>query len=222
MSGATRKELQGERKKVYDVLNQVLRCVIDILGERRDGRGVSVALDVLRSVKAGVWEGSGLDLLQVPDIGMGRMEKLVAAGVRNIRQLSNMEFFHIERVLSRNPPFGQNIKRAVKDFPYLQLKIDILPATPRDEQGSRKWRARIWLGYDNETLPMWNRANPWTTLVLEGADGRLVWFWRGSVKRLQGGKEMTVEIGADIGEEMKVTFACEELVGTMIRETFKI
>lgn len=215
---------------MYQVLNQVLRCVVDILGQRLDGKGVSVALDVLRSVKAGVWEGNGMELTQVEGIGMARMDKLVQAGVRNIRQLANMEFYHIERILSRNPPFGQNIRRAIKGFPYLQVKIDILSDHSHVSQSARDlgtherkpWIARIWLGYDNKDLPVWNKTHPWTTLVIEGEHGRLAWFWRGSVKRLESGKEMTVRLQAAKGEEMRVTFACEEIVGTMIRETFKI
>ena len=54
ISANTRKELHQERGRIYALLDRVLRCLIDILGERRDGRGVSVALDVLRSVKSGV------------------------------------------------------------------------------------------------------------------------------------------------------------------------
>lgn len=230
LSGPARKDLHGERARIYEVLNQVLRCLADILGERGDGRGLTTVLDVLRSVKAGVWEGNGTDLMQVPDIGMGRMEKLSQAGVRNIRQLANMEFYHIERILSRNPPFGQTILRNVRDFPYLQLKIDVLPQqsrlrqsqVPPDTEGRKPWVVRIWLGFDNKDLPTWRKLHPWTTFLIDREDGQLVCFWRGSVKRLHGGKVLTEQLIAHEGEEMRVTFACEEIVGTMVRETFKI
>lgn len=230
LSGPARKDLHGERGKMYEVLNQVLRCLADILGERRDGRGLTTVLDVLRSVKASVWEGNGADLMQVPDIGLGRMEKLSQAGVRNIRQLANMEFYHIERILSRNPPFGQTILRNVRDFPYLQLKIDILQQQSHlrqsqvgpDVEGRKPWVVRIWLGLDNKDLPTWHKVHPWTTFQIDREDGQLACFWRGSVKRLHGGKVLTEQLIAHEGEEMRVTFACEEIVGTMVRETFKI
>lgn len=81
---------------------------------------------------------------------------------------------------------------------------------------------RIALGFENKQVPHWKMITPWATLVIEGDDGRLVWFWRGSVKRLDGGKEMIVRLGARKGEQLKLAFACEGMVGTMIRESFSI
>ncbi|KAI6778223.1 meiotic helicase [Emericellopsis cladophorae] len=219
LSAAARKELYRERGRIYNILEKCLRCVVDILGQRMDGHGVSTGLDVLRSIKAGVWEGNGQDLLQVEGIGPARAAKLTKAGIRNILQLSGMEFFHIERLLSRNPPFGQQILRAVACFPLLNLKLDVVP---RGREGDNNWIVRILISYDNEKMPQWKKARPWTTLVIEGEDGRLIWFWRGSTKKLGGGKEMVVSLNAKKDEQLKVIFACEEVVGTMIKETFRI
>ena len=233
ISAAARKELYQERGRIYNALDSVLRCLIDILGTRMDGKGVSTALDVLRSVKAGVWEGNSAELLQVEGIGAVKMEKLVQAGVRNIRQLSKLEFYHIERLLSRNPPFGQHMVRQLAGFPLLKLKLDVINehqnrphtlATPPSPSSppTQSWIARIIIGYDNDCSPHWNKRRPWATLVIEGEDSRLVWFWRGSVKRFGEDKEMTVCLHANKGENLKVAFACEEIVGTMIRETFQL
>lgn len=54
LSGPARKDLLSDSGRLYKLLDPVLRCIVDICGQRLDGRGVSVALDVLRSVKAGV------------------------------------------------------------------------------------------------------------------------------------------------------------------------
>lgn len=230
ISAAARKELLQERGRIYSVLDHVLRCLVDILGQRHDGRGVTVALDILRSVKAGVWEGRDMELLQVESIGAGRMKKLGDAGVKNIRQLTKMEFYHIERLLSRNPPFGHTILHQLAGFPILIFKLNILSkhdgplfgGSANTANPVTSWVSRITLGYENEQVPKWKSKSPWVTLVVEGEDGRLVWFWRGSVKRLEGGKEMVVCLEANKGEVLKVAFACEEIVGTMIRESFKL
>ncbi|KAK3175702.1 hypothetical protein K4F52_010057 [Lecanicillium sp. MT-2017a] len=126
LTQAARKELYGERGRIYNVLDKALRCVADILGSRGDGRGVSVALDVLRSVHAGVWEGNGMELLQVEGIGPAKLQKLAEAGVHTVRKLSSMEFYHIERLLSRNPPFGQTILRQIAGFPRLRFTADVV------------------------------------------------------------------------------------------------
>lgn len=126
LSAAARKELQQEKGRIYPILERVLRCLIDILGSRFDGSGVTAGLDVLRSVKSGLWEGGGSELLQVEGVGAVKMKKLNDAGIQSIRQLANLEFYHIERLLSRNPPFGQNVRHQLSGFPVLTLKMDIL------------------------------------------------------------------------------------------------
>jgi len=69
---------------------------------------------------------------------------------------------------------------------------------------------------------MWAESTPWTTIVIEGDDGRLVYFWRGSVRRLSGGKELVLRLDPKDGEKLKVTFACEGIVGTMVRVTHQV
>lgn len=233
ISANARKDLLQERGRIYILLDRVLRCLVDIFGQRRDGRGVSVALDVLRSVKAGVWEGSETELLQVEGVGPATMGKLARGGVRNIKQLSKLEFYHIERLVSRNPPFGHKMLHRLASFPVLTLQFDIVDqyspiqgstaGGPLAIQTSNKplWVARVVLGYENADVPSWNKKAPWATLVVEGEGGRLIWFWRGSVRRLTGGKELVVGLDAKKGEELKVAFACEEIVGTIIRNTYR-
>lgn len=126
LSAAARKQLQQEKCKIYPVLERVLRCLGDILGSRSDGAGLAVGLEVLRSIKSGVWEGSGNELLQIEGIGTAKAQKLNEAGIKTIGQLSKLEFYHIERLVSRNPPFGQNTLHHVSGFPILTLKMDIL------------------------------------------------------------------------------------------------
>ncbi|KAM4063096.1 sec63 brl domain-containing protein [Hirsutella rhossiliensis] len=229
VSADARKNLHQERGRIYVLLDHVLRCLVDILGRGRDGRGVNVALDVLRSVKAGVWEGSCNELLQVQGIGLAKMGRLAQAGIKSVKQLSRLDFFHIERLLSRNPPFGHQLLHQIAGFPLLTLQFDIVgqhlasstsgPSGSNAAQKESLLIARIVLGHENEDKPLWRKKHPWTTLVIEGEGGKLLWFWRGSVKRLAGGKELVVGLDATRGEQLKVTFACEEVVGTIIRST---
>lgn len=239
LSATARKELHQELGRMHKLLDRVLRCLVDILGERQDGKGVNTALDVLRSVKAGVWEDSEKQLLQVDGVGLVKMNRLVEAGVKNIRQLSRLEFYHIERLLSRNPPFGQKMLHELAGFPMLTLNFEMLgqyrsPPYPGSSAANKDgllmaeavpsvpvptWIVRVVLGFENEQIPSWKKLSPWATLVVQGHDGRLVWFWRGSVKRLAGDKEMVIGLSATKGEVLKIVFACEEIVGTTIQKS---
>lgn len=240
LSQSSRKELHGDGKRVYRILDQVLRCIIDLLGHRGDGRGVSVGLDVLRSVHAKVWEGAGggVELLQVDGIGTVRLRKFSDAGVRTVRKLAGMEFYHIERLTSRNPPYGQNMLRQLSGFPLLTLHVESMGEERRAKANSTEsgsgvlsdslWVVRVVMGFENKLLPVWKNKSPWVSCVMEGRelkdDGKLFWFWRGSVKRLDGdgGKEVFVGVPGHKGCKLRVTLACEVLVGTMVQIDFEL
>jgi ATP-dependent DNA helicase HFM1/MER3 len=129
------------------------------------------------------------------------------------------------------------MKRLVANFPLLKLDFELIRRHDSVDVGSitqigetsastgvhtDMWIARVVLGYGNDQLPEWKKRIPWTTFVVEGEDGRLVWFWRGSVKRLCENKEMLIGLGVKRGETLKVTFACEEVVGTMVRHSVQV
>lgn len=244
LAAPAQKELHQNLHRMYKLLDQALRCLVDILGERNDGEGVVTALEVLRSVKAGVWEGSEKQLLQVDGIGLVKMNRLFEAGIKTVPQLSRLEFYTIERLLSRNPPFGQKMCHDLAGFPVLKLTVEnlgeykpqsIASAASNDGQVVNDAGVassgptpdpnrilRVVLGFANKRVPTWKKITPWTNLVIVGDDGRLVWFWRGSLKRMEGGKEMVIGVRASKGEVLKVMFAYEETVGTMIRERIQL
>lgn len=241
LSAAARKELHQEKGRIYHLLERVLRCLADILGQRRDGRGLSVVLDVLRSVKAGVWEGNGTELLQVEGIGPAKMGKLKEAGISHVKQLRQLDFFHIERLLSRNPPFGHDLLQKLSGFPVLGIVYgfirqfedngvtrrspNLVGQSRRDDDCNSStpiWIFRLLLTCENEERLVWRHKTPWVTLVIEGEDGRLVWFWRGSIKGIQGDKEMVVGLSVNAGEKLQLTLASEGIVGTQIRETVMV
>lgn len=231
LSSAARKELHSERGRIYRILDQVLRCLADILGQRMDGTGVNAAVDVLRSVKAGLWEGNDTELLQIEGIGPAKVQKLAQAGIKTIRQLAKLEFYHIERLLSRNPPFGQRLLHQLAGFPLLELTVqranvltskEPVGATYIDSIQPHSVVLRVLLRYTNDEIPLWRKKHPWTTLVMTDNGGRLVWFWRGSVKRLTEGKDMFVRVQVESGQTLQAVFACEEIVGTMQRQVVNI
>lgn len=222
ISAEGRKQLYQEKGKLYSLLDRMLRCTIDLMGYRNDGRGVNVGLDVLRSIKSLVWEGGGMELRQIKGIGQVMANKLANAGVTTVHQLADLECYHIERLLSRNPPFGQTLIRRLAGFPRLSLSSTIVRSGSKPRMGDTERVVKFDISYENTELPLWNERAPWTTLVVEGQDGRLVWFWRGNVKMLKDGKSMVVKIQALEGEVLTVTFACEEIVGTLVRQSMTV
>ncbi|KAG5992704.1 hypothetical protein E4U43_003702 [Claviceps pusilla] len=230
ISAAARKKLYQDLGKMLVLLDRILRCVIDLLGLRRDGRGINTALDVLRSIRSRVWEGSGRELLLVDGIGLAKLDRLSRAGIRTIRQVQQLDFFHIERLLSRNPPFGHQLLEQLAGFPRLVCQFESIRRAGPSElaQGESSppnlcsWICRAVLRYDNERPPFWKKDNPWVTLVIAGDDGRLLWFWRGRVEKLRDGKDLVMSLQTRSGEKIEIKLACEDIVGSMVGMTHQM
>ncbi|KAF9880568.1 DEAD/DEAH box DNA helicase [Colletotrichum karsti] len=142
---------------------------------------------------------------------------MVNHNIRTVRQLAELEFFHIESIMSRNPPFGQKIVRNLKHFPRLILALDI----PKRE-GARSLVVRAMLGCTNLEVPAWKESVPWVTLAAETTDGRLVFFWRGRAGSMMSGKELVFPVEAVPGQTVFVWAACEEIAGTVVTKEVSV
>jgi len=131
--------------------------------------------------------------------------------------LADLEFYHIERLLSRNPPFGQNLTNKLQHFPRLKLGISIIG---HDVGEPRNCIVRATLACLNpKTSPVWRGAVPWVTFLLEKQNGSIGFFWRGSIKTLATdlGKDLTFRVDLG-GQGANAYLACEEIVGTMVKK----
>ncbi|WQF88138.1 Putative Sec63 domain-containing protein [Colletotrichum destructivum] len=213
-----RNDLYACRNRIVDILGQVLRACADLMGARRDAVGLRRALETWRGVVSGSWEGMPTELLQVPGIGPKKAGLLAKHGVKFVRQLADMEFYHIERILSRNPPFGQKIVRTLAHFPRLTLAIDVA----KREESTRKVIVRAMLGCSNREIPTWKDKSPSVTLAAETPNGTLVFFWRGKVGSLMSGKELVFPVEATSGDAVFVWASCEEIAGTYVTGEVKV
>jgi len=217
-----RRELVSEKKEIFKVLNRIVRCVIDVMGLKRDGVGVGNGLDILRALEAGVWDEERKEILQVAGIGPKLAEKLAQAGITTTKALARMESWNIERVLSRNPPFGVGMMAKMKQFPILGMKAT---QVGRMQEDDRMAVVKVTLSFENAEVPKWRALRVKVVFWAERkSDSRLVFFWRGGIQKLQDGKSTGIVFGCDIqaGDSMSCYFACEEIVGTMVRDVVGI
>ncbi|EFQ31410.1 hypothetical protein CGRA01v4_10976 [Colletotrichum graminicola] len=204
LSLQARNALYAARGRIVDILGQVMRACADIMGSRLDAAGLRRALETWRGI--------------VPSIGPKKVASLVAHGVRSVRQLADLEFYHIERILSRNPPFGQKVLRSLAHFPRLALVVDVA----KRKEGTRDVVIRAALGCSNREIPVWKDKEPYATLGAETPDGRLVFFWRGKVKSLMSGKVFAFPVEAVLGQTVFVWASCEEIAGTCVTDEVEV
>jgi hypothetical protein len=224
LKAKARVDLLSEKGRIMKVLLLILRAAVEVACVAEDGAAVLAALALTRAVASSVWDEPGTQLYQISGIGRVKVEKLVLAGVRTIHQLAAKEFFDIERLVSRNPPFGQDLVNRLEHFPRLTLDVGLIgrQVTVADHALHPPTVVRARLGYSNvRRPPVWNDKVPWVVFVVERHDGRLEFCWRGSMKVLaetDSGKELVFSVNL-AGKAAKVSLCCEEIAGTLIQGT---
>lgn len=221
-----RRQLMVERKLIFERLNRLIRAVIDCKGHDRDSVGTKNALELARALAAESWEGRATQLTQVPNIGPAGMRKLASKDIRTVLDLADKSPEDIERLMSRQPPFGKNLQAHLERFPRLAMEVVMVgkKIQPRSQEPVTI-DVKATLRYLNRKgLPNWLQRVPALTFLAESNDGTLVYFWRGSMKKLEkpSGFELKFSVGLrDVHDCVTCHFSCEEIVGTIVSQTLK-
>ncbi|APA11383.1 hypothetical protein SS1G_11638 [Sclerotinia sclerotiorum 1980 UF-70] len=210
------RQFSMETNIILDRVQRLIRCVIDCKAFDCDSISTRFALDLSRSIAAGFWEHSSLQLRQVPQIGPASLRKLAGNNVNSVEKLAGLDTAGIERVMSKNPPFGKKMKDNLMEFPRLTLTAEILGRAFSKAGAQPKVKVNAVLGYKNDKVPNWLGRIPFLTFIAEISSGTLVYFWRGNIKRLLNGnkQQFTVELSSP-DDEIKCWLACDEIVGTL-------
>lgn len=220
--GSLRKKVAQQKRLIFDRMNRLLRCFIDCRIFDGDAVGVRNGLELARSIAAGFWEGQASQLQQVPNVGPVAARKLASYNVTSVLQLANTEFQDIERMLSRNPPYGKKLLEQLEGFPRLAVDATILtPQLSRKNADSDTTvTLEVQLDYINSKgVPCWRSTIPAVTFMAETSDGRLCHFWRSNIKNAHGiNIKFPVPLTRTEGL-VKCSFSCEDIVGTQVVAT---
>lgn len=226
---AVRRQINMDTGLLFERMHRLVRAVVECKASDLDGVTCRVALDLARSMTARTWEGKPMQLTQVPHIGPVFMRKFVASGITTVHGLVETGASNIERILSRNPPFGKKMADELAHFPCLTLEARIAIEAPRAFNPGKQPVARIdaVLGFSNTVgKPKWRGKIPSVTFMAETTEGVLAHWWRGSLKKFKEENEhkfslpFEVEL-SDVTEKIICHFACEDIVGTIVTKTLE-
>ncbi|KAK7747457.1 ATP-dependent DNA helicase MER3 [Cytospora paraplurivora] len=219
-----RRPMVAETRSVLETMHRLVRAAIECKASDLNGATCLVALELERSLSARAWEGRSIQLTQVPQVGPVLMRKFVAAGITTIRALAEAETCDIERIASRNPPFGKKMLDELSLFPNLTLEVQIKGASSRKPDEMPVARIDAIIGYSNTNgKPKWHGKFPTVTFLAETTKGNLAYWWRGSLRKFSEEDANRVSLHfevelSDCREEVICHFACDEIVGTIVSE----
>ena len=103
------RNIMKHKRSVFEMMRRLARCFVECKGSDEDARGTRIGLELVRALSAESWEGRPTQLTQLRGLGPVFVRKLVSHDIKNVLQLAQLESWEIERILSRNKPFGANI-----------------------------------------------------------------------------------------------------------------
>ncbi|KAI1741454.1 hypothetical protein F4680DRAFT_464497 [Xylaria scruposa] len=222
-----RQDFFREKRMVFDRMKRLVRCVVDCKAFEGDGLGIQAALDLNRSIAAQAWEDKPAQLFQIPGFGLVAVRKWISHGIHTVLEVADKSTLDIERIASRNPPYGRDVHKILENFPRLTLKADIVeskaPSFGSADPVSVTIKAR--LGHRNsKSVPSWKDRIPVLTFIALTSDGSLAYFWRGSMKKLEKTNELDIKFPVALkapNQTISCYFACEEIVGTQVVKTLE-
>jgi ATP-dependent DNA helicase HFM1/MER3 len=210
-----KRQFMVDKGVIFERIQRLVRCIIDCKSVDCDGIATRHALDLARSLSAGYWENSNLQLRQIPQIGPAASRKLVAHNVHSVEEMADLDTGNLERIMSRNPPFGRKMLDSLAGFPHLTIAAEVAGRAASKAGENPKVMVKARLGFANAKSPLWNGKRPSLTFMAETSGGALVHFWRGNIQKLEKGHEVKflVELSSP-DDEIKCYVACDEIVGT--------
>ena len=112
-----------EKNFVFQHVQRIVRCLIDCRTETRDAITLKNALELARCFSARCWENSPNQLRQLDGIGPATVKKFAMANVRTLADLAVLEQHRVEMIASRNPPFGVNILKELRNLPIFSIIV---------------------------------------------------------------------------------------------------
>lgn len=222
-----RHDLVREKRMVFDRLKRLIRCVIDCKAFESDGSGTKAALELSRSIAAQAWENKPAQLSQIPGFGPVSVRKWISSGVCTVLGVADKSFLDIERIASRNPPYGRDVQKILENFPRLTLKADLIESRALDleSHGPVSVTIKVRLGHRNtKASPCWKDRIPALTFIALTSDGNLAYFWRGNMKKLDKPNGLDVKFPVTLTAPNQIIlchFSCEEIVGTQVSKTLE-
>lgn len=178
LNGAQIRQLQIDTSCVLSHAKRLIRCMVDILIHKGDSVATRSALELRRSLAAGSWDDTVLQLKQISGLGDVSVRKLAAANIKNIDALFNTEPGRVEVILSKHPPYGHELLKKLAEFPMLHVSAQAIDKKRQDQKGVEV-KLKCQVGFVNTVRPTSFNKKPFNVLFLcETSYGELVHFQR--------------------------------------------
>lgn len=208
--------LNQESGRIMRIAQRLSKCLSEYLSYGEHFAAYSAALTLAQCFRAKLWENSVHVARQIHGIGHKLSTALVNAGITTIEKLRQSQPRHLEMIMNRQPPFGNNVMTNVAALPHYELSIKQV-----GNWGENYANVSLGVRQVADSAKDAKRPTPHVGMILVGdADGKLV-FKRKLVFSGVGEWSSTLKINrAENADELTVNIICDKFVGLDVRANF--
>eukprot|EP01122_Echinamoeba_exundans_P003720 TRINITY_DN1378_c0_g4_i1.p1 TRINITY_DN1378_c0_g4~~TRINITY_DN1378_c0_g4_i1.p1 ORF type:complete len:515 (+),score=94.35 TRINITY_DN1378_c0_g4_i1:301-1845(+) len=116
--------MKSEMSQLSSKGSRVVRCMVQFLLEKSWFSPLISALKIQQALAAEMWEDSLSVLKQIPGIGEKMSSSFLEAGVTSFDKALEIGPRQLEKILNRNPPFGDSIIEWIRRVPKYHIQLE--------------------------------------------------------------------------------------------------
>ncbi|KAM9349950.1 putative ATP-dependent DNA helicase HFM1 [Symphorus nematophorus] len=217
--------LTQDAAKIFRNGIRISKCMSEFLSQPSK-TGFSALLNSLilaKCFRAKLWENSPYVSKQLEKIGQTLSTAMVNAGLTTFSKIEQTHARELELILSRHPPFGNQIRESVIHLPKYEVTLEQLP-----RYSCTTAEIVVKVSLKNQAQLLSRRTAPnhhYVSLIIGNSDNTVVFLQKlmDLVLLKRGSWSKKIEVAKALkGEEISVNLISSEYVGLDIQQKFNV
>ncbi|XP_039590583.1 probable ATP-dependent DNA helicase HFM1 [Polypterus senegalus] len=217
--------LTQDTGKIFRNGIRLTKCLSEFLAQdtKTNFNALQNSLILAKCFRAKLWEESPFISKQLDKIGVTLSTAMVNAGLTTFQKIEEIHARELELVLNRHPPFGNQIKEAVRHLPKYEVSLEQMA-----RYNALAAEIVITVNLINHEQLKLKRTAPdshYVTILIGDTDNRVIFKQKLSDFMLlkSGSWSKKIEVTKAVeGEELSVNLISSEYVGIDIQQKFGV
>lgn len=216
-AAALHQSLILDKALVFKDCFRLLKCMIDIFIEKKNGNSLKNALFLLRCITGNCWEDSAMVLRQLKSIGLMSVRKLVQSGVHSLQEMSELSNQQIDNYLGLKKAKSFELRKNLEIIPKLSLSCKIEDLRADQSIVFATFEVKIGSSHQSD---IWHGQTLSVDVEVLKTTGELLDYRKLPLRHLNSTRTFKVtSIFDSAHDEIEFIINCAEIAGLGVKKT---
>ncbi|CCC70090.1 hypothetical protein NCAS_0E00200 [Naumovozyma castellii] len=210
--------LVQDKMRVFRHCFRLLKSMIDVFIEKRDGMSLKNTLFLLRSINGNCWENTPMVLRQLKNIGLVSVRKLVRHNVNSLADMAELSENQIEYYLGLKIGSGLKIKSDLSLIPTLKFRSKLEKYEVHGRAIDVYFKVEVSA---SSRTSVWHGHNLSVDIEASKVSGELIDFRRINLSNLKTPRSFRLNAKIESRlDDIEFSIGCQEIAGVGRTATF--